>query len=137
MSEALSQEVAPLGIRVLLVEPGGFRTSFAASTVLREVRVGYQDTSADKVIKAIPTMIGKQLGSVEKGAQRIFDVVTGTGLCTGMELDFLRLPLGSDCGNRMLGKLQTLTETMDKTRKLWESTDIKDEDSFVIDRKEN
>lgn len=135
MSEALAQEIAPLGLRVLLVEPGGFRTSFAASTILREANVGYQDTPADKVIKAIPTMIGKQLGSVEKGAQRIFDAVMGTGLAANIELDFLRLPLGTDCGNRMLNKLNILTKTIEKTKCLWESTDIKTEESFVIDRK--
>jgi len=29
-SEVLSREVAPLGIKVTVVEPGGFRTDFAA-----------------------------------------------------------------------------------------------------------
>ena len=31
MSEALAQEVAPLGIKVTLVEPGAFRTDFLSS----------------------------------------------------------------------------------------------------------
>jgi len=33
MSEALSQEVAPFGIKVTMIEPGGFATGFASSSV--------------------------------------------------------------------------------------------------------
>ena len=35
-SEVLSREVAPLGIKVTIVEPGGFRTDFAGSNPLRQ-----------------------------------------------------------------------------------------------------
>src|SRR6266436_491458 len=41
-SESLSKEVGPLGIKVTIVEPGGFRTDFAgSSTELREGRPEY------------------------------------------------------------------------------------------------
>ncbi|EJZ19670.1 SDR family NAD(P)-dependent oxidoreductase, partial [Rhizobium sp. Pop5] len=44
-SEVLSKEVAPFGIKVTVIEPGGFRTDFAgASTVLAEGRAEYADT---------------------------------------------------------------------------------------------
>src|SRR5580693_9538050 len=41
-TESLAKEVAPLGIKVTIVEPGGFRTDFAgSSTVLRAGRPEY------------------------------------------------------------------------------------------------
>jgi NAD(P)-dependent dehydrogenase (short-subunit alcohol dehydrogenase family) len=45
LSEALQQEVGPLGIRVLLVEPGGFRTRFIASIRKHPIGIAdYRDT---------------------------------------------------------------------------------------------
>src|ERR1700719_2957797 len=44
-SEVLSREVAPLGIKVTIVEPGGFRTDFAgSSTQLSEGHPEYDST---------------------------------------------------------------------------------------------
>jgi len=37
LSEALAQELAPFGLKVLIVEPGAFRTSFAAADALRHM----------------------------------------------------------------------------------------------------
>ena len=43
-SESLSKEVGPLGIKVTIVEPGGFRTDFAGSS--RELREGRREYDA-------------------------------------------------------------------------------------------
>ncbi|MGN6150987.1 MAG: oxidoreductase [Lysobacteraceae bacterium] len=44
LSEALAQEVAPFGIKVLIVEPGAFRTSFAGDALRRmPVLEAYRD----------------------------------------------------------------------------------------------
>jgi len=44
-SESLSKEIGPLGIKVTIVEPGGFRTDFAgSSTTLHEGRPEYDTT---------------------------------------------------------------------------------------------
>src|ERR1700722_16802188 len=44
-SETLAREVGPLGVKVTIVEPGGFRTDFAgSSTELREGRPEYDQT---------------------------------------------------------------------------------------------
>src|ERR1700736_5673759 len=43
-SECLSKEVGPLGVKVTIVEPGGFRTDFAGSST--ELRVGRPEYDA-------------------------------------------------------------------------------------------
>jgi len=44
-SETLAKEVGPLGVKVTIIEPGGFRTDFAgSSTELREGRPAYDAT---------------------------------------------------------------------------------------------
>ena len=44
-SESLSKEIGPLGVKVTIVEPGGFRTDFAgSSTELRRGRPEYEST---------------------------------------------------------------------------------------------
>ena len=51
-SEVLSKEVGPLGVKVTIIEPGGFRTDFAgSSTAIRAGRPEYDST------------VGKQRGS--------------------------------------------------------------------------
>src|SRR5260370_6774316 len=44
-SESLAKEIGPLGIKVTIVEPGGFRTDFAgSSTALRAGPSDYEST---------------------------------------------------------------------------------------------
>jgi len=50
LTEALSQEVAPLGIRVILVEPGPFRTSFMKNSAKdRRIIQDYQATAGETI----------------------------------------------------------------------------------------
>src|SRR5580700_5482251 len=70
-SEVLSREVAPLGIKVTIVEPGGFRTDFAgSSTKLNEGNHDY-DSTVGATARFQRDYNGKQPGDPKKAAQAI------------------------------------------------------------------
>ncbi|HEY4381410.1 MAG TPA: oxidoreductase [Acidobacteriaceae bacterium] len=88
-SEVLAREVGPLGIKVTIVEPGGFRTDFAgSSTRLSEGRSEY-DSTVGATARFQRDYNGKQPGDPNKAAQAIVQLA--------QEQDPpLRLLLGSD-----------------------------------------
>jgi NAD(P)-dependent dehydrogenase (short-subunit alcohol dehydrogenase family) len=67
-SETLAKEVAPFGVKVTIVEPGGFRTDFAgASTILQEGHPEYDET-VGKTARFQREFNGKQPGDPKKAA---------------------------------------------------------------------
>jgi NAD(P)-dependent dehydrogenase (short-subunit alcohol dehydrogenase family) len=75
-SESLSKEVGPLGIKVTIVEPGGFRTDFAGSaTELREGRPEYGATVGDTV-RFQRNYDGKQPGDPVKAAVALLHIAS-------------------------------------------------------------
>ncbi|MBB6146432.1 NAD(P)-dependent dehydrogenase (short-subunit alcohol dehydrogenase family) [Silvibacterium bohemicum] len=88
-SESLMKEVRPLGIKVTIIEPGGFRTDFAGSSSdLREGRPEYQST-VGATVRFQQDYNGKQPGDPAKAAAALLHVVS-------MTEPPLRLLLGSD-----------------------------------------
>jgi NAD(P)-dependent dehydrogenase (short-subunit alcohol dehydrogenase family) len=88
-SESLSKEVGPLGIKVTILEPGGFRTDFAgSSTELREGRPEYAAT-VGATARFQRDYDGRQPGDPAKAAAVLLQVVSLTE-------PPLRLLLGSD-----------------------------------------
>jgi NAD(P)-dependent dehydrogenase (short-subunit alcohol dehydrogenase family) len=86
MSEALADEVRPLGIKVLIVEPGAFRTSLFANISVSGEIADYVDT-VGPTRQMIETGDGAQPGDPAKAAAAIL---------TALDADEtpLRLPLG-------------------------------------------
>jgi len=76
MSESLSQEVAPLGIKVLLVEPSGFRTDWAGRSANQAPQTisDYRETSGKRT-EAIRGYSGKQPGDPVRAAEAIVKAV--------------------------------------------------------------
>jgi NAD(P)-dependent dehydrogenase (short-subunit alcohol dehydrogenase family) len=89
MSEALAREVAPFGIKVMIVEPGAFRTGFAADA-LRHMPVmdAYKDIVGGTRAFA-HGMNGTQEGDPAKAARAIDCALRA-------ETTPLRLQLGAD-----------------------------------------
>jgi len=126
-SEALHDEVKPLGIRVLLVEPGAFHTSFPGNGMFgsKEMPEQYEGTVLAQMVQGIKDFAGGSIklpGDVEKAVQAIWDVVMKTGQAEGME-EFVRLPLGKDGSARWEIKLEQLKRNLDKTEHIWANTD--------------
>jgi NAD(P)-dependent dehydrogenase (short-subunit alcohol dehydrogenase family) len=91
-SESLSKEVGPLGIKVTIIEPGGFRTDFAgSSTALREGRPEY-DATVGATVRFQRNYDGKQPGDPAKAAAALLHIAS-------LSDPPLRLLLGSDSYN--------------------------------------
>ncbi|PYI05959.1 short-chain dehydrogenase/reductase SDR [Aspergillus sclerotiicarbonarius CBS 121057] len=123
MSESLAKELQPFGIRVVLVEPGYFRTKFFAAFVAPAAGLteDYVGTPVEAALKAIKAKDGSQEGDPVKAAQRILEVVTSTGMGAGTE-GFLRVPLGQDCYNRFQAKCDTLQANLTRMKEIAHST---------------
>src|ERR1700757_2847310 len=88
-SESLSREIGPLGIKVTIVEPGGFRTDFAGSSAeLCAGRPEYEST-VGATARFQRNYNGRQPGDPAKAAAVLLHVVS-------MPEPPLRLLLGSD-----------------------------------------
>src|SRR6202048_409066 len=88
-SEVLAKEVGPLGIKVTIIEPGGFRTDFAgSSTTIREGRPEY-DSTVGTVARFQRDYNGVQPGDPVRAAAVIIHVAS-------LDEPPLRLLLGSD-----------------------------------------
>jgi NAD(P)-dependent dehydrogenase (short-subunit alcohol dehydrogenase family) len=97
MSEALADEVRPLGITVLIVEPGAFRTSLFAAGGSSEPIADYADT-VGPTRRMVETGDGTQPGDPAKAAAAILAALDA-------EETPLRLPLGDDAVDAIVGHL--------------------------------
>jgi len=88
-SEVLATEMAPFGVHVTIVEPGGFRTDFAgSSTQITDGNAAYAET-VGKTAAMQREYDGRQPGDPDRAAQAVIAVSLA-------EKPPLRLVLGSD-----------------------------------------
>ncbi|MEV4477344.1 oxidoreductase [Nonomuraea sp. NPDC049504] len=103
-SEALSSELAPLGVRVLLVEPGMFRTKITNNMVLAPENPVYQASSGG-VRQMVAGIAGKEPGDPAKAASAIIEVLDA-------ENPPLRLVLGGDAVDALRAHHESLLADM-------------------------
>jgi NAD(P)-dependent dehydrogenase (short-subunit alcohol dehydrogenase family) len=113
MSEALSKELAPLGIGSMVVEPGAFLTDFRGPSSQKqpETRIADYADTAGKARDGIFGAHGKQQGDPDRAARAIIDALRSP-------VPPVRLILGSDALDQARARLTELAESMDA----WEET---------------
>ena len=116
-SEVLASEMALIGVRVTIVEPGGFRTDFAGSST----RIDAGRPDYDAVVGAAARMQraydGNQPGDPRKGARAILEIVAADN-------PPLRLPLGRDAVGAIEQSDRARLDELDRWRQLSCSTDF-------------
>jgi NAD(P)-dependent dehydrogenase (short-subunit alcohol dehydrogenase family) len=114
LSESLALEVKPLGIDVMLVEPGPFRTNWAGPSIKQSAIVidDYASTAGERR-KQTAARSGNQAGDPVRAAQAIIDAALA-------DAPPLRLLLGKAALVLARKKLDTLRKDFDR----WEATTI-------------
>lgn len=114
LSESLAQEVAPLGIRVLLIEPGPFRTDWAGRSAGQRATVldDYAATAGAR-LDTIRGYSGQQPGDPKRAAVAIVNTVEAPTAP-------LRLLLGEAAVNSARNKLRKVLDDIDT----WEAVSI-------------
>jgi NAD(P)-dependent dehydrogenase (short-subunit alcohol dehydrogenase family) len=114
LSEALAKEVAPLGIKVLLVEPGPFRTDWAGRSIKRSSQQiqDYAET-AGAFRERITGGSGKQIGDPVRAGEAIIKVVESDNT-----------PLHLVLGRMALDTARSKVELLRRDLYAWEETSL-------------
>ncbi len=100
-SEALAQEVAPLGIHVTIVEPGAFRTAFNGALMPPTPTIEDYTATRGQMLQWLRQMDGQQPGNPKKAAEAMIQVVNHPH-------PPLRLVWGSDALEAIDAKLEAV-----------------------------
>lgn len=118
-SEALAQEVAPFGIKTMIVEPGAFRTEFAGNALKHMPKIDAYDEIVGGTRDFAKGMDGTQEGDPMKAAQAIDQARQADNTP-------LRLQLGSDSVDAIEQHAKDLLNDLDTWREVAVNTTFKD-----------
>ncbi|MGA8254951.1 MAG: oxidoreductase [Nocardioides sp.] len=114
LTEALSKEVGPLGIKVTAIEPGGFRTDWAKRS-MKEAAAPIDDYAGDVGVRK--DLIKQFADHLPGDPRRVGDAVV---MVTALDEPPLRLLLGSDVLRATREKLADMSTSIDQ----WESVTL-------------
>ncbi|WP_316825432.1 SDR family NAD(P)-dependent oxidoreductase [Pedobacter miscanthi] len=118
LTEAMANDLKPLGIKVTNVLPGWFRTNFAKADSIAYNKIQIDDYSyLRESHQKMNSMDGKQLGDPNKIADVFLKLVDSGN-------PPINLFLGSDSFNRAKSKIDELSSQMDYWREVSCSTDF-------------
>ncbi|KAF3020914.1 hypothetical protein E8E14_001699 [Neopestalotiopsis sp. 37M] len=124
--ECLAQELALFapGIKVLIVEPGYFRTrAFANINHVPPRNALYAEFNA--TVRSVEAgIVGNEPGNAEKAVEIMIDLVRGTGVAAGGKQIPLRVPLGTDGWSRIKAKCENTLQICNDWEEVAKSTDF-------------
>jgi NAD(P)-dependent dehydrogenase (short-subunit alcohol dehydrogenase family) len=120
ITEALHDELAPLGIHATVVEPGYFRTNFLDGSSLQRTAMEIPDyaETVGKIRKLASSLSYQQPGDPTKLAQAMLQLANA-------DTPPLRLPLGTDTLQAIAQKNAYVEQETAQWRALAESTDYR------------
>jgi len=125
LSEALEKEVAPLGIKVLLVEPGPFRTDWAGRSLKRtKERIPEYAETAGAPLERLISGSGKQVGDPVRAGEVIIKAVESEKMP-------LHLVLGKVAVETARSKIELLRRDVDAWEEIALSADYPEHQTVV------
>jgi NAD(P)-dependent dehydrogenase (short-subunit alcohol dehydrogenase family) len=117
LSEALAQEIKPLGLKLTIVEPGGFRTDWAGASMSYASPIKAYAPSVGVIRSHVEQMDGQQPGDPRKAAAAIMKIAE-------LAEPPLRLPLGNDAMAVLRHSYKTSAEELERWSDITQSTDF-------------
>lgn len=118
------------GVKVLIVDPGYFRTKVFSNISHVEPRnPDYAQFNAG-VRQFEASLVGKEHGDADKAVTRMIELVKGTGMAAGKQIP-LRVPLGSDGWERVKTKCEETIKICEDWEEVAKSTDSTTVDAAV------
>jgi NAD(P)-dependent dehydrogenase (short-subunit alcohol dehydrogenase family) len=113
MSLSLQQELAPLGIRVTLIEPGAFRTDFLEDNSIRytATQIPDYDGTSGAALRYLAGNAGKQIGDPDRAEAVILQAIDASN-------PPLHLFLGPDAFKRAHDRIEQVTKELQKWQDL-------------------
>jgi len=114
LSEALAEEVEPLGLKVIIVEPGAFRTDFLGRSIsAARTRLDAYEQTSGRTRDFSQTNDGQQPGDPVRAMNVLMQAVDSPS-------PPLRLPLGQDAYARIRSKLSQIESDL----QIWEAAAV-------------
>jgi NAD(P)-dependent dehydrogenase (short-subunit alcohol dehydrogenase family) len=115
LSEAVAAEVAPFGLRVLIVEPGSFRTGLLGRSLHSAPPLEAYASTVGATRSYIESEDGRQAGDPAKAAAAIVEAIDA-------EQPPLRLVLGADAVDNIRAKHEALSAELERWEMLSRAT---------------
>jgi NAD(P)-dependent dehydrogenase (short-subunit alcohol dehydrogenase family) len=115
LTESLAHELAPFGVKVMIVEPSSFRTDFHGRSMHTTDKVipEYAGTQAGDMNQLLKRYIGTEKGDTIKGVRAIIDALDAPNMP-------LRLVLGEDA----VGAIEAKHEQLLKETAAWKPVSL-------------